>query len=482
MRWFVYTRGTIPLHRVGIFFDSIKLSIKLNKSRFNSALYINEGPKLWWCWDKKEINDLGKKILNRCRTTDGAKIHFLKFSQFARQAITAAKKIQKTNLKNFSNEQLIELYDLMCKESAQAHGLMDIDIDAMDVVFEEFLQNKIKQEVGYNINQSEFWELYKNLSIPIYQSYTINEQKKIIKLAIKKTIKISQIKKIYDEFWWTRLGWENTVPHKQGDIKEIIRKYKKKKNLKEELQEINNQIRKTKKRRKILIKKYKLSPKITYWLKILDKYAYFHDLRKEMQAKTVHSFYLLLLETARRFKLNKNDLEWLWPKEIKAVLRGEKFNKKEVEKRKQAICVKVSKKGAWLWSGKAAFVQHKKELKEEKLKEREVAEIRGLSVFIGKIKAKVKVCNGIKEALQKIKKGEILVCGMTTPDYIPVIKAASAIITDEGGITCHAAIIARELKKPCIIGTKIATKVLKDGDLVEVDAKTGTVRILNKSK
>jgi len=58
------------------------------------------------------------------------------------------------------------------------------------------------------------------------------------------------------------------------------------------------------------------------------------------------------------------------------------------------------------------------------------------------------------------------------------LKRAKAIVTDEGGITCHAAIIPHELKIPCIIGTKIPTKVLKDGDLVEVDAGKGVVRKL----
>ena len=56
------------------------------------------------------------------------------------------------------------------------------------------------------------------------------------------------------------------------------------------------------------------------------------------------------------------------------------------------------------------------------------------------------------------------------------MKKASAIITDEGGLSCHAAIVARELGIPCIIGTKIATKVLKDGDRVEVDADKGIVK------
>ena len=58
------------------------------------------------------------------------------------------------------------------------------------------------------------------------------------------------------------------------------------------------------------------------------------------------------------------------------------------------------------------------------------------------------------------------------------MKKAGAFVTNEGGITCHAAIVAREMKKPCIIGTKIATKVLKDGDLVEVDAENGVVRVI----
>jgi pyruvate,water dikinase len=65
---------------------------------------------------------------------------------------------------------------------------------------------------------------------------------------------------------------------------------------------------------------------------------------------------------------------------------------------------------------------------------------------------------------------------MTSPDYMLAARKAAAIITDEGGITCHAAIIARELGIPCIIGTKIGTKVLHDGDLVEVNANHGWVK------
>ncbi len=77
-----------------------------------------------------------------------------------------------------------------------------------------------------------------------------------------------------------------------------------------------------------------------------------------------------------------------------------------------------------------------------------------------------------------IQKGEILVCEMTTPDYIVHIKNAAAIVTDKGGILCHAAIVAREFHIPCIVGTNNATSLLKEGDVVEIDADKGIVKLI----
>jgi pyruvate,water dikinase len=79
----------------------------------------------------------------------------------------------------------------------------------------------------------------------------------------------------------------------------------------------------------------------------------------------------------------------------------------------------------------------------------------------------------------KISEGDILVSVSTSPQLLPAMKKASAFITDMGGITSHAAIVSRELKKPCVVGTKIATQVLRDGDIVEVDANKGVINILN---
>jgi phosphohistidine swiveling domain-containing protein len=87
----------------------------------------------------------------------------------------------------------------------------------------------------------------------------------------------------------------------------------------------------------------------------------------------------------------------------------------------------------------------------------------------------------LKRAGEKFKKGSVLVTTMTQPNMVPLMKIAGAIVTDEGGLTSHAAIIARELKVPCIVGTKIGTKMLRDGDFVEVNADEGLVRVINRA-
>ena len=83
--------------------------------------------------------------------------------------------------------------------------------------------------------------------------------------------------------------------------------------------------------------------------------------------------------------------------------------------------------------------------------------------------------------IAKVQSGDILVATATSPQVLPAMKQAAAFITDVGGVTSHAAIVARELKTPCIVGTKLATKVLSDGMKVEVDADEGIVKILDEA-
>lgn len=107
------------------------------------------------------------------------------------------------------------------------------------------------------------------------------------------------------------------------------------------------------------------------------------------------------------------------------------------------------------------------------------AEIKGLTASTGKENnrvfiGEVSVVSNINK--DHFKPGSILVTSMTRPEFVPLMRKAKAIVSDEGGITCHAAIVSRELGIPCIIGTRVATKILKTGDKIEMNVKNGVVR------
>jgi len=104
--------------------------------------------------------------------------------------------------------------------------------------------------------------------------------------------------------------------------------------------------------------------------------------------------------------------------------------------------------------------------------------VKGQVASPGRASGRVKLVFTTRD-LKKVKKGDILISPMTTANFMPAIEKAAAIITDEGGIICHAAIIARELNKPCLIATKISTKIFKDNDLVEIDTFARVVRKIN---
>jgi phosphohistidine swiveling domain-containing protein len=104
-------------------------------------------------------------------------------------------------------------------------------------------------------------------------------------------------------------------------------------------------------------------------------------------------------------------------------------------------------------------------------------DIRGVAAQKGVVRGRVRLVRSVAD-VDSVKPGDIMVARMTFPAYIMGMKRAAGFVTDEGGLTCHAAIVAREMRKPCIIGTKNATKVLKNGDMVEVDADSGVVRLI----
>lgn len=181
---------------------------------------------------------------------------------------------------------------------------------------------------------------------------------------------------------------------------------------------------------------------------------------------------LFVRRCARAFGC-KNGLEnFILPEEFPEIPKNESLTK-----RQNRGLVSIDGKIYYLMSLEEYAKKHPGYLFEGLINDSQAHEIKGQSAYNGIIEGKVRIVRNKKQMLM-VKNGEILVSPMTTPDFMIAMRKASAFVTDEGGITSHAAIVAREMKKPCIIGTKIATQVLKDGDLVEVDANKGIVKII----
>lgn len=181
-------------------------------------------------------------------------------------------------------------------------------------------------------------------------------------------------------------------------------------------------------------------------------------------------------------RTKRDDLYWLHYKEIAKILEGRKIKSSDRNKQDWVF----AKFNDWkiIVGEKATKILNKFD---RHFFEREIEEIRGKIANSGFYTGKVRVIKTIfgkevKKEIEKMKEGNILVVSSTGPEIMLACQKAGAIITDEGGITSHAAIVSRELGIPCIIGTKIATKILKDGDVVEVDANAGIVKILKRAK
>ncbi len=120
------------------------------------------------------------------------------------------------------------------------------------------------------------------------------------------------------------------------------------------------------------------------------------------------------------------------------------------------------------------YKQTNEEMEKEEKNKKAKELLRGLPASPGIAVGPVKIIYSAEE-IDKVEKGDILVTTMTNPDMVPAMEKAAAIITDEGGITSHAAIVSRELGVPCIVGTEKATQILKTGQIVTVDAYKGIV-------
>ncbi len=339
--------------------------------------------------------------------------------------------------------------------------------------------------------------LSKLLDAPEYKTENNREELSLLKIAQK--IKDSELSKVNsikslptningmlkrhtEEFSSIPFGYNSGIVWDEGyflnKINLILKKGKEPKAIIKEQEE--NEKDRIAKRNKFE-KSLNLPKDILYLIKCLRQLAYLQELKKTNQTRS-HPW----LENnakpliAERLKIPRDYLDYLTSEEITSSLKKENVDtklKEEIELRKKpCVLFSAEKKITWLYGKEAEDYMKNNDLL---IDTKNVTEIKGQTACKGKVIGTVKVCNNSNES-DKVKKGDILVTFMTTPDFVPAMKRSAAVLTDEGGITCHAAIASRELGIPCIIGTKNATKVLKDGDLIEVDADNGIIKILER--
>jgi phosphohistidine swiveling domain-containing protein len=183
-------------------------------------------------------------------------------------------------------------------------------------------------------------------------------------------------------------------------------------------------------------------------------------------------------ELTYRFNVSLDELLMMSNPEIKElIISGGRYNKDLVRER-YALSIMSFNNGKFeILSGKKAekfLLDKKDEIKIDDVNY-EQTEFKGMCACAGYARGAVKIVNDVSD-MPKMEKGDIMVAHTTFPSLVPAMKKAAAIVTDDGGITCHAAIVSRELRVPCVVGVKVVTKVLHDGELVEVEANKGIVR------
>lgn len=197
-----------------------------------------------------------------------------------------------------------------------------------------------------------------------------------------------------------------------------------------------------------------------------------HQNAETLATKGLSTFYAYLKEL---HGLSPEECEALTAEEMEAALQGSEPPRGTLRERLKGAVI-FPENGTYIVGTGSVFQEWKARV------ERSMpAEIRGNVAVTGKVTGRA-VRHLSWTDVTPLPPGSILITGMTNPQMVPYLKSAAAIVTDEGGVACHAAIISREMGIPCIVGTQIATQMIKTGDLVEVDAFRGIVTLKNVEK
>lgn len=445
-------------------------------------------------------------------------------------------KLEKTDLTKVSNKELVSLHKELLERLMNWHGYA-YAVDAIDTVLNEMIRNDInsalKRKFGKGVKESVLNQYYSDLTTAKEMTYINKEQILLLEIALnvlkdkelkklfrsdifppcnknitttsdkkmisasdneilaiekeldkntKKFIEINKlINRLLKQYYWTTFTWDISEAKTRKDVIKDVTQILSEKGSVEELtflfNKIINHTKNVTELKQKIVKELELSVTFKTYLEIFEEYAIYHDLRKEGQVKGTYYSYKILKEYCRRLNFDFELARSAIPEEMQDYLLTRKIDGDKLNKRKNEVLLIITHDSFEEVYGKKAGEQRDKETKVNV--NESISEFQGLSANPGRVRGIAKVCISAKDAIQRIKEGDILVTGMTMPEFLPAMKKASAIITDEGGLTCHAAIISRELGKPCIVGTKISTRTIKDGCTIEVNANHGIIKIVN---
>jgi len=424
-------------------------------------------------FDKKEIFDLSEKLLNKFikyKLTDP----WIKDCNLSCDKLKdyLFNRLNKLDIKKLSNNQLLS--------ELKKYYFIYIETTAHIAVI-RILNREIEKRLAKYFNecfkdQSKATEILNILTSPDQLSIDALEEVDLLK-ALKK-IKQGESKwdqllqKHLEKYLWMPVGY---LDETEWDIKYLESRLNKITNLSSD--DIDKRIRKIKRqtaiihaKKKEVASKYKIDQQILAICKQSSYGAYFKDLIRERLNMAHYYSRPLFNEIAKRNNLTFTNIKTLGYEEIMRIFETNRQELKQKIRQRQKSYIILS------LNGQRSEIYDQKTIKDftKKLQNQDSSQtLNGIGVSLGQATGRV-----LKIKKQTIDiKGEnyVLVTTMTTPELVPLMKKAVAVITDEGGLTCHAAIVSRELKIPCVVGTKIATQVLKDGDLIQVDANQGTV-------
>ena len=395
--------------------------------------------------------------------------------------VNVSKDVSRGALNSLKPEELIKKFERFIEAGDQFAPFL-----ALPNNYEIYVTNKIKQFLLETAGEKGVEEYLQKLMSPKEYPFQILEQIDLAKIAlrVKKGEEIDLDKELDDhlqKYQWLSCYNFDEDEFSLDDFKERLDVLLDLplKELESKTEDIIKKLERNESEFKVTVKEIDLSGELLKQVKLLREFVFLRTYRIEMNSQS--NFYIkpLLKEIAGRGGLSLEQLAMMLSDEIKEMIRDGKVPK--------LVNFGDRKKAAVTWlddcSFGCAFGSKAQEIISEKLAGQEIpeqaSEIKGTVASKGGIvQGKVRII--AKENVANFQKDEILVTVMTSPEFMPAIQKARAIITDEGGVLCHAAIVSRELNKPCVIGTEIATKVLKTGDVVEVDAEQGIVRKVEK--